>query len=191
MPTFGTCLEGLWTLVSGKTSNYRNFHQNLLIRMRRFGVFFLALFLTSCQYFISNEDRAVQLADEKMVQIDMNTVEQFPLYPDCDENASKLEQQDCFQKLLMVHLKNAIKDTKFQSEENIKDTLWIDLKIDEKGYISAGHIFKNQTLDLAIPELKDSITKRLNDFTKIEPALKRGVPVSMKVRLPLLVETEN
>lgn len=159
--------------------------------MRGFWVFPFFMFLTSCQYFLSNQELTNKLVDDKMAEIDMNSVEQYPLFQECDETVSKDERVACFQDQLMQKLNQVVKDLEFRSKMDLSDTLWVDLKIDEKGYMSVAHIFQNTKIETSIPELKEKITFQLNDSTKIEPALKRGVPVGIKVRLPVVIETMN
>ncbi|NKI30734.1 hypothetical protein [Croceivirga thetidis] len=140
---------------------------------------------------MSNQERTDRLVEEKMEEIDMNSVEQYPLFADCDETATKMEQERCFQNQLLNQLNQTFKDLSIQSEIDLSDTLWLDLKIDENGYTSVAHIFQNTKIETSIRGLKEKITRRLNDSIKIEPALKRGIPVGIKVRLPIVIETTN
>lgn len=159
--------------------------------MRRFWVLILGFTLFSCQYFLSKEERTTQLVNSKLAEIDMNDVDQYPLFEACDETATKEEQRQCFQNEIMKYFETAIEDMVFRTKNDLADTLWVDLRIDEEGRMAIAHIFKNNNLDENIPELRSSLSERLNDSTKIAPAIKRGVPVGLKVRLPILIETRK
>lgn len=149
------------------------------------------LLISSCQYFQSKEERTAQLVQEKMEEIDMNAVDQYPLFENCDETASKDIQKDCFQRELMGHFANTIQELNFESEFNLSDTLWIDFNIGESGLLAISNVVHNKNVDKALPELTEVLVSQFNDSSIIAPALKRGIPVSMKVRLPVVIQSAN
>ena len=111
--------------------------------MRRFWLLFLCLPFFSCQYFLSKEERVDRMVDKKMAEIDLNNVDQYPLFKNCDETVSKEEQQQCFVTEIMLHFKSVIEELNFESKTNLEDTLWVDLKVDEQGYMTIKNILQN------------------------------------------------
>ena len=145
--------------------------------------------LVSCELFISKEEKAQQLVNEELLSIDWNDVDQYPLFDVCDETAVKEAQRECFQNVMADYLSEVLADLEFQVEQDINDTVYIDFLIDEHGFIA---VLELDTKNLPIEGVEDfdeKITQRLNHLTTVAPALKRGNPVSLRFRLPLLLNT--
>lgn len=153
---------------------------------------FLLLFCSSCQLFYSTEKLTNTLIEQELEAINWEEVDQYPLFvDDCDELASKPEQLVCFRQQMHQKISQALKETKFTVAQNLQDTLLVNLKVDEDGFIRITSIQDNNNLEQAIPKLKQEITTKLNDFTTVAPALKQGNPVSTLFTLPIVIKTTN
>lgn len=164
--------------------------------MQKFGLLLLLFFLTSCELFQSTEKRTENRVREQLLEIDWNDVDTYPLFDACDENASKEMQRACFTEHMMASFSEVFEDAKFVVEEDIDQTLFVDFKIDEDGFISVLEIGQNEEINALLPNFNEIISKRLNDLTTganttLKPALKHATPVSMKFRLPLQLNTQN
>jgi hypothetical protein len=71
----------------------------------------------------------------------------------------------------------------------LNDTVYVDFLIDEHGFISVLNVEEKTSVLNEIADFNAKITARLNDLTTVAPALKRGNPVSLRFRLPLLLNT--
>ena len=159
--------------------------------MRRFWFVPLILILSSCNYLLSKEERTQQLVSQELMAIDWNDVDQYPLFEECDEIALKRVQRDCFATEMLRRFSTAFNDTVFMVEQSINDTLKVDFVVDEDGFVTIMNIKENGDLEQLIPGFQSEVSRRLNDLTTVAPALKRGIPVSIKFRLPIIVDTEN
>ncbi len=155
------------------------------------GLTLLSLGLVSCEWFPSRQERTQKLVDAEMQTIDWNQLDQFPLFGACDETASRLGQQECFQNTLTLHLSMALQDFKFRSETALHDTLHIDFLVDNKGGISVLSIGENQALAAENPEFENIVARSLRSLPRLEPALKRGIPVAAQFRIPLVLKTDE
>ena len=155
------------------------------------GLCALALGLGSCEWFPSQQARTRQLVDAEMQAIDWNQLDQFPLFDACDETASRLGQQECFQNTLTLHLSMALQDFEFRSENALHDTLYVDFLVDNKGGISVLTIGENPDLAAENPEFKNIVSRSLRSLPRLEPALKRGIPVAAQFRIPLVLKTDE
>ena len=158
--------------------------------MLRWWCFFLSIFLVSCDFFLSREEQTQRLVNEELLTIDWNDVDQYPLFENCDETTSKTGQRECFQRTMLSYLNNAFKDLAYEVENDLADTLYIDLLIDEHGFITLLEVDEGNSIQ-QIPNFGKDVGDLLNDLTTVAPALKRGVPVSVRVRLPLVLNTGN
>ncbi len=155
------------------------------------GLCMLVLGLGSCEWFPSQQARTRQLVDAEMQTIDWNQLDQFPLFDACDETASRLGQQECFQNTLTLHLSMALQDFEFRSENALHDTLYVDFLVDNKGGVSVLKIGENLALAAENPEFKNIVARSLRSLPRLEPALKRGIPVAAQFRIPLVLKTDE
>ncbi len=153
--------------------------------------FLLAGSLTACNLFESPEDRTRKLVEEEMQTIDFNEVDQFPLFADCDETAAKPEQRGCFERTLLMHLSMTLQDFEFRSEEPLRDTLNIDFRVDANGVVSILSVEEHPHLSEQNPEFERIVTGSLRSLPRLQPALKRGIPVATQFRLPIVIQTDE
>lgn len=145
--------------------------------------------LVSCELFMSKEEKAQKLVNEELLSIDWNDVDQYPLFDVCDETAVKEAQRECFQNTMADYLSEVLADLEFEVERDINDTVYVDFLIDEHGFINVLELDATTVPMKGLEDFDERITQRLNNLTTVAPALKRGTPVSLRFRLPLLLNT--
>src|SRR5690606_7847111 len=116
-------------------------------------------------------------------------LDQYPLFDSCDETATKEAQRECFQNVMADYFSEALAGLKFQVRNDMKDTVYIDFLIDEHGFISVLNVEEKTAVLNEISDFNTRISERLNDLTTVAPALKRGNPVGLRFRLPLVLNT--
>jgi len=158
--------------------------------MRRAWLFYLWVpLLLSCDYFSSRETKTQQLVNDELLTIDWNEVDGYPLFDNCDETLSRAEQRSCFENTLLQHFSAAFADLEFAVQDDLNQELFVDFLIDEHGFIAISQIEENDAVAQAIPGFYNEINARLNDLTTVKPAHKRGIPVSVRFRLPIVLNT--
>ncbi|WP_298929820.1 hypothetical protein [uncultured Allomuricauda sp.] len=157
--------------------------------MRKFLLISCLGLLASCELFMSKEDKTQKMVNEELLSIDWNDVDQYPLFEDCDETATKQAQRECFQSVMLNHFSKALEGLQFQVDKDLNDTMYIDFSIDEHGFISVLNVEENTAILNEISDFNAKISDRLNDLTTVAPALKRGIPVGLKFRLPIVLNT--
>ena len=161
------------------------------MKHRVLGVLLLACSVNACDLFESKQARTRQLVDAEMQGINWNQLDQFPLFDACDETASKPDQQECFQNTLTLHLSMALQDFDFRSQTVLHDTLYVDFLVDNQGGISVLSVEENQALAAENPEFENIVSRSLRSLPRLQPALKRGIPVAARFRLPLVLKTDE
>ncbi len=150
---------------------------------------FMGLFV-SCELFESKEDKTQKLINAELLAIDWNDVDQYPLFDRCDETATKQAQRECFQNVMLDSFSNALDSLEFQVNEDLNDTVYIDFVIDEHGFISILNVEEKTSVLNEITDFNTKVSELLNDLTTVAPAIKRGNPVSLRFRLPLVLNTD-
>ncbi|PRX57551.1 hypothetical protein [Flagellimonas meridianipacifica] len=146
--------------------------------------------LTACDFFVSKEEATQKLVEEKLLQIDWDDVDQYPLFDACREDMLKPEQRACFEDTMMTQLNKALEDMEFEVKNDLNDTVLIDFLIDEHGFITIQNVEEKAKVLKEIENFNSEVTRRLNDLTTVAPAIKQGIPVSVRFRLPIILNTQ-
>lgn len=157
--------------------------------MRKWVILSLCWLLASCAWFESREARTRKLVETQLHGIDWNEVDQYPLFKDCDETVVKQEQRACFEQTLLHHFSQTLEGFEFLMADDVEDTLYMDFLVDLEGTITVLDIEQNREVADQIPEFNGVITQSLKSLPPVAPALKRGIPVNAKFRIPLILNT--
>src|SRR5690606_14566539 len=122
-------------------------------------------------------------------QINFNEVDRYPLFSDCDEMMDKEAQLECFKTTLLSHYTATLKDFEFEFVSDVIATVYVDFLVDHNGEISVLEVERNEEIENQIPEFRSIVTQSLKGLPPLLPALKRGVPVSSKFRIPILLNS--
>ena len=150
-------------------------------------IFFLVV---SCDLFITKEEKTQQLVTRELQEINFNEVDQFPLFENCDETDSKEENIECFQETLLRHFSTSLEGFEFVLKEEVLDTLYVDFLMDKMGAVSVLDIEHNAIVEEQIPEFDAVIIRCLLTLPQASPALKRGIPIRAKFRIPIVLNTK-
>ncbi len=157
----------------------------------RFLLTLICVFLMiSCEYLAPKEEKTRRIVQEELSSIDWNDVDQYPLFASCAESISKEEQRTCFENELLAHFSQTLSEFEFILSEYVGDTIYVDFLVERDGSITVLDIEDQMTVQEQIPEFNAIITQSLKSLPKIEPALKRGIPVTAKFRIPLELITD-
>ncbi|HET8735056.1 MAG TPA: hypothetical protein VFM69_00520 [Pricia sp.] len=156
--------------------------------MRTFPIIAIVTLLTACDWSAKREEKTRELVEQEIRAIDWEDVDQYPLFADCDELAAKPEQKKCFMETLLRHFSKTLKESDFVLEEEVKDTIFVDFRMEDTGAITLLDIKNDEKIQGQLPGFREQIEKSLNGLPKIEPALKRGIPVSAKFRIPIVLQ---
>lgn len=146
--------------------------------------------LVSCDLFTSKEVKTQELVSQELKNIDFNDVDQFPLFVNCDETSTKVANKKCFEDTLLNHFAKALGDFEFVLKEELADTLYVDFVMDKEGMIAVLDIENNEIIEQQLPEFDAIIERCLLTLPRATPALKRGIPVRAKFRIPIILNTK-
>jgi hypothetical protein len=159
--------------------------------MKRFlPLLIISLLCISCDGIITQKKSSEEFLEEELKTINWNEVDTYPLFPVCDESQSKINQQRCFEATLHNHLKSTIQNQELVSNILIEDTLLIHLSISKDSEFFITEISGDSLTFLTFPDLQNQLYESISLLSKVEPALKRGVPVNTMFVLPLVIKTE-
>ena len=128
------------------------------------------------------------MLQKELKSINWNEVDEFPSLADCDKIDNKTQRQQCFFEILTQLIQEKLDaDTRSVLCPEL-DT--IDVKVT---------VFPNSTMQFEPQFPKDSVSydtvkidsilnARLVDFPKVNPAIKRGIPVKTQFIIPVILK---
>ncbi|SHJ88784.1 hypothetical protein [Pseudozobellia thermophila] len=158
--------------------------------MRNLITFLLLCFLTGCNWSASREKKTRELVNEEILGIDWDDVDKYPLFEVCDETVDKDEQKACFTKTLLDYLSHSLQRSELVLEEEVADTLYVDFLMDDLGAITLTEIHGAEGTRNFEAVFKNHIQSGLDSLPTIKPALKRGIPVKVKFRVPIVLSPQ-
>lgn len=145
--------------------------------------------LVSCEFFASTAKKTQSLVREERNTINWNAVDHYPLFEACDETAPKSIQRQCFESAMLMYFSRALKDTEFQGERGVSDTVYLHCVLDTEGFVSIVKVEQKTAASVEVNELIAKLVERLRTQTPVKPAIKRGIPVRMRFTLPLVLNS--
>ena len=160
-------------------------HQFLVMLQRIFTILFCGLLFTSCEFFQKKELATGVVID---TIIDYNSIDTFPLFPNCDSIPSQEKQKICSQIKLSEHIYASLSEYKIVTSKQVNDTILIRLKIDNNGKSTLTNIHSSEFIKQVIPNLDSLINSGIKNLPLLKPAIKRGLPVATEFTLPIVVK---
>ena len=152
---------------------------------RTFSLFFCGILLISCEFF-----QKKKLSKDFTIDtiINFKSVDVFPLFPDCDSVFSQKKQRICSQIKLSEHIYSSLSSFKITTTKKINDTIYVELLINKKGKVLLTNIVASEFINNQIPKLDSLLKAGVLNLPKLKPAIKRGIPVSTALSLPIIIE---
>ena len=150
-------------------------------------LFLILLSITSCQYLNRQVPDQNELLQKELKNINWNQVDELPNFASCDSVADKTQKNQCFFDYL----------TQLIQQKLTSDTLTVLYPqldtINVKVTVLADATFQfepqlNDTLSYDSNKIDSIIKTRLVDFPKVNPAIKRGIPVKTQFVLPVILD---
>ena len=148
--------------------------------------FLVCLLLVSCSYFEKINNR--EAIPEVDTIVDFSKVDAFPLFLNCNDIPSREKQQVCFQLEMANHIYAALKSYSLSTTEILNDTILVKLKVDAAGFTSLSEIQISEETRTLLPQFDSLIKVSLQKLPKLEPAIKRNMPVTTEFTLPIILK---
>jgi hypothetical protein len=152
--------------------------------------FFLLLFIliTSCDKFSFSTSKNIQLLD---TIVNFSSVDTSPSFKVCSSIIDKEKKSDCFRTTIHQKIGAELQKHEFTVNISISETVFVDLLINSKGEIILDTIESSDDIKAQLPQLAAILKLSLDTIPSIYPAIKRGIPVTTKYRLPIKIELKQ
>tara|TARA_B110000503_G_scaffold47953_1_gene78073 strand:- start:1025 stop:1501 length:477 start_codon:yes stop_codon:yes gene_type:complete len=152
--------------------------------------FFLLLFLliTSCDKLSFLKNNNTQVLD---TIVNFSSVDTSPSFKKCDSIIDQQKKSDCFRITIHQKIGAALKKYEFSIKNSISETVYVDLLINSKGKIILETIESSQNMKIQLPKLDSILRLSIARVPNMYPAIKRGIPVTTKYRLPIFIQLKE
>lgn len=150
----------------------------------------LGLFFGSCQNLKKPEISEEELLQQELKKINWTQVDEFPSVATCDSIKDLATRKQCFFDFLTVTIQQKLDlDTLSILYPQI-DTIQVKVTVYPDSRLEFEPQFPADSLAYDKIKIDSILHNRLVDFPKINPALKRGIPVKTQFILPVILNVE-
>ncbi|MDD2675406.1 MAG: hypothetical protein PHF81_11045 [Flavobacterium sp.] len=158
--------------------------------MKQYYLFLIFIFFYSCQYFDKQIPSEKELLQKELKSINWKEVDEYPSVVDCEKIDNKAQRQQCFFEVLTQLIQEKLSVDTLSVLYPELDTIEVKVTVFPNATMQFEPQFSKDSV--AYDKIKiDSILKaRLVDFPKINPAIKRGIPVKTQFIIPVILKVE-
>lgn len=158
--------------------------------MKRLLPILLLLFLQSCQYFEKQVPDEKELLDKQMKEINWNEVDEYPSVSDCEKLTDAAQRKQCFFEFLTTTIQEKLAVDTLSILFPKLDTIEVKVTIFPNATLQFEPQFPKDSVAYDTIKIDSILHARLIDFPKINPAIKRGIPVKTQFTLPVIIKSE-
>lgn len=152
--------------------------------------FLFLILLTSCQYFEKQLPSEKELLQKELKSINWKEVDEYPSFVDCNKVDGKLERQQCFFQFLTELIQEKIQIDTLSTLYPELDTIQVKVTVFPNARIQFEPLFPQDSVAYDTVKIDSILKQRLVGFPKINPAIKRGIPVKTQFILPVIIKVE-
>ncbi len=149
----------------------------------------VALLSNSCQYFGKQVPSKEELLQKELKAINWNQVDEYPSFTACDSLTDTTQKNQCFFECLTKLIQEKLSVDTLSVLYPKLDTINVKVTVLPNATFEFEPQFKD-TLSYDTTKIDSIIKTRLVDFPKVNPAIKRGIPVKTQFVLPVILNVE-
>jgi len=151
---------------------------------------FLPLLFNSCQYFDKQVPSEKELLQKELKAINWKEVDEFPSVTDCDKIGDKAQRQQCFFEYITLLIQQKLSVDTLSILYPELDTIEVKVTIFPNAKMQFEPQFPKDSVAYDTIKIDSILKARLVDFPKVNPAIKRGIPVKTQFILPVILKVE-
>ena len=150
----------------------------------------LLLFLQSCQYFEKQVPSEKELLDKQLKEINWNEVDEYPSIADCEKLKDATQRKQCFFEFLTATIEEKLAVDTLATMFPHLDTIEVKVTVFPNATMEFEPKFPKDSVAYDTVKIDSILHARLIDFPKVNPAIKRGIPVKTQFVLPVIIKSE-
>ena len=158
--------------------------------LKQYFLFFVFLIFNSCQYFDKQIPSEKELLQKELKSINWKEVDEYPSVADCEKIEDKNQRQQCFFEVLTQLIQEKLRVDTLSVLYPELDTIEVKVTIFPNATMQFEPQFPKDSVAYDKTKIDSILKIRLVDFPKINPAIKRGIPVKTQFILPVILKVE-
>ncbi|MCF6349822.1 MAG: hypothetical protein L3J23_02175 [Flavobacteriaceae bacterium] len=153
--------------------------------LNRIILVFIMILSVSCKDIFLKEEKNTlhQILNEE--EIDYNSIDAYPLLPECKKHTNRVQQKECFYQKLTSRIQNSLDTNSLELSNNITGDIMVIIKVSAVGKATVESIIFSDKESL--PKLDSLIYASIIKLPILEPAIKLGIPVNSEFLLPIII----
>lgn len=148
------------------------------------------LLLQSCQYFEKQVPDEKELLDKQLKEINWNEVDEYPSVVDCEKLTDADQRKQCFFEFLQTTIEQKLAVDTLATLFPKLDTIEVKVTVFPNASMKFEPQFPKDSVAYDTIKIDSILHARLIDFPKVNPAIKRGIPVKTQFILPVIIKSE-
>ena len=152
--------------------------------------YILLLVFSSCQYFEKQVPSEKELLQKELKSINWKEVDEYPSLVDCESVTDKNQQQQCFFERLTQLIQEKLSVDTLAALYPELDTIEVKVTVFPNATLQFEPQFPKDSVAYDTIKIDSILRARLVGFPKVNPAIKRGIPVKTQFILPVILKVE-
>lgn len=159
--------------------------------MKKIVLYIATLLLFSCNYFDKKIPSEQELLDKEIKEINWNEVDEYPSIADCEKLTDENQKKQCFFEFLTSTIQQKLGVDTLATLYPQLDTVQVKVTINTDATLQFEPQFPNDSIAFDKQKIDSILQLKLVDFPKINPAIKRGIPVKTQFILPVIIKEKK
>ena len=152
--------------------------------------YILLLMFASSQYFEKQVPSEKELLQKELKSINWKEVDEYPSLVDCESVTDKKQQQQCFFERLTQLIQEKLSVDTLAALYPELDTIEVKVTVFPNATLQFEPQFPKDSVAYDTIKIDSILRARLVGFPKVNPAIKRGIPVKTQFILPVILKVE-
>lgn len=131
-----------------------------------------------------------ELLAKELNEINWKEVDEFPSLVDCEKIENKTQRQQCFFEILTQLIQEKLSVDTLSVLYPELDTIQVKVTVFPNATLQFEPQFPKDSVAYDTIKIDSILKARLVDFPKVNPAIKRGIPVKTQFILPVILKVE-
>ena len=158
--------------------------------LKHYYLFIVIILFNSCHYFEKQVPSEEELLQKELKAINWKEVDEYPSVVDCEKIDNKAQRQQCFFEVLTQLIQEKLSVDTLSVLYPELDTIEVKVTVFPNATMQFEPQFPKDSVAYDTIKIDSILKARLIDFPKINPALKRGIPVKSQFILPVILKVE-
>lgn len=150
----------------------------------------LSFLFYSCEEFTTRKVTSEEILIEETRDFNWHEVDQYPAFSECRNITGVEAAKACFGNKVSRYFYSRLEAKQPVVTEALNDTLYLYLRISEKGTPAIDSMEIDSLVLDQLPEIRSWLIESVDSLPNIYPATKRGIPVKTTFRMPVVIQAE-